>query len=234
MTSPSLFGWILLGWLLLVLPRGALRSARLFRQAAESGSDAEIPTRSSIFAGTLLVLGITFVQAWFVAGDYGWNLFSIPQFGLREAGAGLGALLVMLGLRQVNYVIRTPEERATMMVHKLQPRNGTEWAMYGVTSISAGIAEEAAYRGAIMSVLIGVTGLPWVAVLVSAVAFAVGHALQGWKSGVVVFFMALAMHALVLVTGTLVVAMVVHAGYDLMAGVLGARERRGGELGDRE
>jgi len=42
----------------------------------------------------------------------------------------------------------------------------------------------------------------------------------------VVFLMALMMHALVGFTGTLLIAMVVHAGYDVAAAVL---ERVGGE-----
>ncbi len=223
---PSLFGWILLAWLLFVLPRGALRSAQVYRRAAASGSDATLPSRSKLFLGTMFVLAITFVQAWMVAGDYGWELFSLPRLGPREFTAGLGALLVMLGLRQISYLVRSPAERQAMVVRKLLPQTRGEWALYVVTALSAGVAEEAAYRGALMSVLIGMTGLPWLAVLVSAVAFAVAHALQGWKSAIVIFLMALTMHALVFLTGTLVVAMTVHAGYDLLAGVLGEREAR--------
>lgn len=235
MTTPSLLGWILLLWLLVILPRGAMRSARIFRHAQESGSDASLPRRRQLFLGTMFVLGITFLQAWMVAGEYGWGLFEVPTLGVRELGLGVTSLALLLLLRQANYWIRTPEERRTMVVRKLLPQDRSEWGLYGITAVSAGIAEEAAYRGAIMSVLIGLTGMPWVAVLVSAVAFAVAHALQGWKSAIVIFVMALAMHGLVFLTGTLVIAMVVHAVYDLLAGVLGAREAggEGAAIGDR-
>jgi hypothetical protein len=131
---------------------------------------------------------------------------------------------LLSALRQVSDWIRTPEERRTMPIRKLIPHDRGDWALYGITSVLAGVAEEAAYRGALMSVLIGLTGSTALSVMMSALAFTLGHAVQGGKSMVVVFAMALLMHGLVFVTGTLVVAMVVHAGYDLLAGALGARD----------
>lgn len=225
MTAPSFFGWLLLVWLLVILPRGAMRTARLFRQASAS-PDHPLPSRSALFLGTLYVLGTTLLIAWVVAADYGWGLFESPPLSGPMVGAGAVAMLLMLALRQASLLIRTPAERREMPVRRLLPRSSREWVLYGMTSIVAGVAEEAAYRGAIMSVLIGLLGVSWAAVLISAVAFALGHALQGWKSMVVIFGMALVMHGLVFVTGTLVVAMAVHAGYDLLAGVLGAGEER--------
>ena len=65
---------------------------------------------------------------------------------------------------------------------------------------------------------------------ISALAFAVSHALQGWKTGIIIFAIGLTMHALVWFTGTLVVAMVVHASYDVMAGIVGAWRVRTGQV----
>ena len=79
---------------------------------------------------------------------------------------------------------------------------------------------ESAYRGVAIASLTWLLGNAWLAVLVSAVAFALAHSTQGWKSAVIVFFLALSMHALVAFTGTLVIAMVVHTVYDLVAGYL--------------
>jgi hypothetical protein len=64
----------------------------------------------------------------------------------------------------------------------------------------------------------------------SPAVFAVSHALQGWKSGAVIFLMALVFQGLVWLTGTLVVAMVVHAVYDISAGVIGAWRLRTGRV----
>jgi membrane protease YdiL (CAAX protease family) len=104
-----------------------------------------------------------------------------------------------------------------MPVDRMMPQSSRERALFSVVSVVAGISEEAAYRGVLMAVLSYALGNPWLAALISALAFAVGHALQGWKSMVVIFAMACSMHALVWYTGTLVVAMAVHAIYDLLA-----------------
>jgi hypothetical protein len=61
---------------------------------------------------------------------------------------------------------------------------------------------------------------------VSALAFAVAHAAQGWKSGVTIFAIALAMHGHVAYTRTLVLAMLVHVAYDLVVGTSVARTAR--------
>jgi membrane protease YdiL (CAAX protease family) len=82
-------------------------------------------------------------------------------------------------------------------------------------SVIAGVSEEAAYRGVLTQVLWHELGNPWIAVFVAAIAFAIAHALQGWKSTLIIFVIACVMHALVWLTGTLVIAMVVHATYDL-------------------
>ena len=105
-----------------------------------------------------------------------------------------------------------------MAVYAWAPRSPREWALWTGTVLIARVAEEAAYRGVGMSILWYSLGNPWIAVLISAVAFAMAHSTQGWKSAVTIFGLALVMHALVAYTGTLVFAMVVHGTYDLIAG----------------
>lgn len=50
--------------------------------------------------------------------------------------------------------------------------------------------------------------------------------MQGWKSGVIIFGIALVLHALVAVTGTLVIAMGVHTAYDLIVLTIVSRTRQ--------
>lgn len=56
------------------------------------------------------------------------------------------------------------------------------------------------------------------------------HSLQGWKSAVFIFALALMMQGLVWYTGTLVVAMTVHALFDIGAGAVGAWRIRTGQV----
>ena len=68
----------------------------------------------------------------------------------------------------------------------------------------------------------------WIAAALLSIAFALAHWAQGWKSMVVIAAIALTMHALVQFTGTRVVAMGVHATYDIVAIALISREALAG------
>ena len=59
---------------------------------------------------------------------------------------------------------------------------------------------------------------PWPAALVAALVFSLAHSTQGWKSASIIFVVALTMQALVVFTGTLILAVIIHAVYDLVTG----------------
>jgi membrane protease YdiL (CAAX protease family) len=109
-------------------------------------------------------------------------------------------------------------------VYKLAPRTPRQWALWALAIACASIAEEAFYRGVGMSILWYSLGNPWISALLCAAAFAVAHSVQGLRSTVFIGLIALVKHALVAITGTLLLAMLVHAVYDLIAGWLIARE----------
>jgi hypothetical protein len=227
-TGPSAVGLVLLAHLLVVLPVLVWRSVKQLRAAAaaNNGPEAVLPVpRSQIFVSTILMLGVLFLLAWLAGRDYRYDVFWFESIGGRDVVAGLAAFALALALLGVNRAMRTKAERRRTTVYAMLPRSPSEWARYVVMAMAAGVAEEAAYRGVGMYVLSELLGNGWVAALILATAFALAHLIQEWKSVAIIFVMALAMHALVAVTGTLVVAMVVHAGYDIVAGVLGARER---------
>jgi membrane protease YdiL (CAAX protease family) len=189
-----------------------------------------LPSRQHLLRSTLVSLALQFYVSLVVARDVGYEIFGVPALGVREVLAGLTALALCFSLIPVNRAIRSAAERRAMPVYKLIPRTAAEWSLYVPVALAAGVAEEAAYRGVAIKILWYGLGNPWAAVLISATAFAVSHAVQGWKSGIVIFVIALAMHTLVWFTGTLVVAMVVHSAYDLAAGYLAARRVARGEV----
>lgn len=231
MKNPTPLGAILLAHLLVVLPLLVWRSTQRFRaaRAAAEGQEAALPLpRTQLFVSTIFMLGVLLLLAWAAGRDYDYNIFRIESIGAREIGAGLAAFVLYLALRKVNRAMRSDAERRRMTVYAMLPRSPLEWVLYTVMAGAAGVAEEAAYRGVGMYLLSEALGNAWVAALILATAFALAHLVQEWKSVAIIFLMALMMHALVAVTGTLVVAMVVHAGYDIVAALLGARERLSG------
>ena len=93
-----------------------------------------------------------------------------------------------------------------------------------ILSLAAGLGEEIVYRGYLLAVLAPLFDGPWTAALVSSMAFAVLHAYQGpvgiVRSGLLGFLFAAAF----LLHGSLWPVIAVHAGVDLVSGlVLGPR-----------
>ena len=60
----------------------------------------------------------------------------------------------------------------------------------------------------------------WLAMLLCVSAFAIAHAIQGWRGILATAIIALLLHGVVYETGSLYLAIVVHAVYDLMVGTI--------------
>lgn len=230
MQLPGPLSLAFLAYVFVLQPYAAIKSARRLRsmRAGQAALEARElgRQRESIWIGTSFGLAILFFLAWTTGRGFDYRIFALPRLGARELGLALAALALLFGLRAVLRAVRPLEERRALAVYFLAPRTGREQALWALTILCAAVAEEAAYRGVGMSILWYSLGNPWVAAALCALAFALAHWMQGWKSGVVIFAIALVMHGLVELTGTLVLAMVVHVLYDLVAGWLIAREAR--------
>jgi membrane protease YdiL (CAAX protease family) len=226
MQLPGTASLIFLVYLLGVLSWAGIRSARRLRDARASDAVEPLPSRQAIWIGTLASQSVLLVLAWLTGRGFDYRIFALPSLGAREIGAALVALAAFFGLRAISRALRSEEERRAMTVYRLAPRTASEWSAWTTTVLVASVAEEAGYRGVGMAILGYSLGDPWLAALISATAFALAHWTQGGKSAVVIFAMALVMHGLVAFTGTLILAMAVHAVYDFVAGYRIALEAR--------
>ena len=226
MQWPGLPSLLFLTLLFVLLPYAAWRSTLRLRPPQSAGQRGPEISREQVWANSVINCVFLFFLAWAVGWTFGFEIFAIPRLGLRELAASLLALAGCFVVRAILRASRTEAERRKLMVYRLAARTPREFLLWIATSISAGIAEEAAYRGVAMSILWYSLGNPWIAAFLCATAFAVTHCLQGWKSVLAIFAIALVMHALVLFTETLVLAMIVHASYDLIAGYLIAIQAR--------
>lgn len=220
--TPSL---VFLVYLLALLPWGAMRSARRVGPALGRSGPGSARDRLAIWGSTLFAQGILLFLAWFAGSGFGFRFFVLPArpIDLLAAAAALGACFA---LRAVARALHSEQERRALIVYRLAPKSSGEWLAWGLIALVASVTEEIAYRGVGVAILGHWTGSAAAAIAVCAAAFAVAHALQGWKSGVVIFAIALVMHALVQGTGSLVPAMVVHFVYDVVAAILIARQAR--------
>lgn len=210
--------------LFIVLPWMAFRSARRLHALHSVRGDGGAIPRESVWLGTLVMQALLLALAWATARSYGSDIFEVPLVGLRELLIGAGALAACVAVRALLHAVRSEEERRALAVYAIAPRTAREWGLWTATVLVASVAEEAAYRGVGVAILWYWLGSPTVAVLLCATAFTLGHWVQGAKSGVAIFFIALVMHGVVRLTGTLFIAIAVHAIYDFIAGYLIARD----------
>jgi hypothetical protein len=206
--------------LFLLLPWVALRSGRRLRRAFEGVEGAPVPTGQHIWLSSLLLQVVLLYLAWRVGRGFEFRIFATPELGGRAfLYAGI-ALLACFGIRTLARGGLSADDRRKLMVSRLSPRTGRERTLQVATILAASVAEEAAYRGVAFEILWYATGNGWVAAVLSALAFALAHTVQGWRSTGWVFLIGLTMQGLVVATGTLVLAMLVHALYDLVASAL--------------
>jgi membrane protease YdiL (CAAX protease family) len=87
----------------------------------------------------------------------------------------------------------------------------------------AGLSEEITWRGVQTALLSSLTRSLWLAAIICAISFGLGHFIQGWRSSAIIVFFALGFQGLVWLSGSLYVAMAVHVAYDITAGLSYAR-----------
>ena len=212
--------------LLLLLPWMAIRSGRRLRAAFDGVEGAPVPPATHIWMSSILLQGLLLYLAWRVGRGFEFRIFAWPGFNGLALLYAAGALLACLGIRSLARLGLSADDRRRMMVYRLSPRTGRERLLQLVTILAASVAEEAAYRGVGFAILWYMLDNGWAAAVLSAVAFALAHAAQGWRSTRWVLLFGLVMQGLVALTGTLVLAMVVHLLYDLIASTLIAAEAR--------
>ena len=105
------------------------------------------------------------------------------------------------------------------VVALFMPTNSTERMLWLAAAALAGFGEEITWRGVQTTLLNRVTGNIFIAIAIAIVMFAISHAIQGWGSVGVIAMYTAGFHAIVWLSGSLYVAMVVHFLYDLIAGL---------------
>lgn len=115
-------------------------------------------------------------------------------------------------------------------VESIVPRTPSEYQWFQAVSWTAGVCEELLYRGFLTWLVAAYAG-PAAALVIVSVAFGLGHAYQGPKGVVKVSILGLVFGGIVLVSGWLVPAMLIHTMIDLAGGtagfaLLGQGERR--------
>jgi membrane protease YdiL (CAAX protease family) len=197
---------------------GGLLPVLCVRSYYKLKAGAPFPSKRAFLLSALFMHGMMFVLAYFTWRSFGIPMFPRPSIGWKEAGYGLATLIVFLA------VMIPLWKRGAMLnpvkTYRKMPQKNSELRLWAVVSLSAGFVEEIAYRGVLFGILDYWLNNWWLAAILCALAFALGHAIQGWKGAGIIFVMSVIFQGLVYFTGTLYIAMAVHAIYDFIAGAM--------------
>lgn len=185
------------------------------------------------FSSVLAFIAVT------AAISQGIELWNPPRF--NAVALLLSAALLIVGLwtmprriRQRGLRSHSPQD-IERLVNQI-PTSRRHLPLWFLLSLCAGVFEEIVYRAATFRILrealpfSNVTEATWVALTVTILAFTLAHATQGWRAMCLIAVIAAIFHAVVCLTGSLYVAMVVHFLYDAGAGVVYLRLFQSGQL----
>lgn len=179
------------------------------------------------------------LAAWIARGHDWSRLAFVAAPGWRLwLGGLLAAGMVVFMAQQVasvhgNAAARAAVRRQVGDLEPLMPRTSRDLPWFLGLSVTAGICEEWLYRGVLTALLAGWIGLP-LAVAASCVAFGLGHAYQGPAGVLRTAAIGLVFSGIVLGSGSLLPAMVVHATVDVGSGVAAFLALRGRDEGGAE
>ena len=225
MDAPSLFDHVLAIAFAVALPlRGYLSFPKVRARLAEDRPG----TRLRLYRRTM---AWQWTAAAIVVGS--WHLQGRPLSELGWAWPGhvgtfvaLGVVVLVIGFMSWQLIglprhpdIHAPVREQLEKAAPFLPRNADESAWFFGTAVTAGICEELMFRSFLIAYAASFVG-PWGAVLVTALAFGIGHAYQGRTGALKTFIAGLVGGALYVVGGTILLPMLLHAFVDVHGGMV--------------
>jgi len=135
---------------------------------------------------------------------------------VRSWAGGAILLALALGAVVISWPLTDVGHRERLFV--IVPQTRDERIAWTGISFVAGFVEETVYRGVLFALLFKMVGVWWIAAVIAAFLFGLAHLVQGWESTIAIGLFGVAFQYLVLISGTLGVAIVVHFLYDLLVG----------------
>lgn len=170
---------------------------------------------------TLVAAG---VAVWLIEARPWGALRLIAPHGWRLWGTiGLVLVVAMANGRTVLRIARSKRQKRIKVgnphAEKYAPHTRSELAWWVALSLSAGICEEFIFRGYLIWAFQPMLGL-WGAAAFSVVVFSAVHAYQGLKGMVAVGIVGCLLTLVVLISGSLLAAMVLHVLVDIGEGLV--------------
>lgn len=231
MTIDTLFTLIILLLLVIVLPVSGIRDFRLLLRRTSEG---DAGARVQFYKGVLMwhwPLTTGLLAWWLLSGNSLESMGLVPvAMGSQWVAIGVGVLAIIAQVIYLAIVSRNADKLTEVKkqigdLAKLAPQTPGEDRLFDMVSITSGVCEEILYRGLLLATLVSMVGT-WPAVAISSVIFGLGHAYQGISGIVRTGLVGLVLAWLTVSSGSLFIAIVLHAVIDLTSGRVMGRALR--------
>ncbi len=176
MFHPSLFTVLTLVILIIAVPLLSLWTGRRIRAAIAA------PTVKYFrYARTVLILWSLTALALYALRLHGHEPAYVglrPPHALPELALGLVTLVAPV-LASISGARRVLSDDYARALRAVVPADRAQWMWFVPVAASAGICEEFLYRGYALTILSSLTGSVALGVVLSSIAFGLGHAYQG-------------------------------------------------------
>ena len=192
--------------------------------AGEPGNRARLYLQTLVLEWVFLA---ALALAWFTLGRPVADLGFVAPVGVGFWG-GAAALLVLFtgyfvyawhSVKRLSDDDRAKQAQSLGNLVHFLPNNRNDLRHFIAVSMTAGVVEEIVYRGFVLWYLALFMPL-WGAVIVSSVAFGLGHSYQGVIGGLRCGLVGLAFAVFYVVTGSIWLPIIAHATLDILQGAI--------------
>ena len=168
-------------------------------------------------------LTIGLLAWWLLSGNSLESIGLIPvAVGRQWISIGVGVLAILAQVIYLASVSRNADKLTKLKeqmgeLSNLAPQSDTEYRLFDMVSITAGVCEEILYRGLLLATMMSLVGT-WPAIAITSLIFGLGHAYQGISGVVKTGLVGLILAWLTVSTGSLFIAIVLHAVIDATGG----------------
>jgi membrane protease YdiL (CAAX protease family) len=206
--------------------RGNTRMKSLMKKPELTSADRLSLYKSTIFFQWIIVA----IVVWRCAA----RSVSLEELGIAAGNpwqiawitvvvSGILCLNQVVGLRRIAGVPSDKRGPLFEITAKIMPRTSSETFVYAALACTAGISEEFLYRGFVFMAFVRTIvnfGPPNVgAVILSSAWFSLAHVYQGRRGMITTFVVGIMFSSILIWTGSLIPAIVAHAGIDLVVGI---------------
>ncbi len=164
-----------------------------------------------------------FALAYYAAKLEEIKIVITSKFTITSIAAGIGFIILSLTIAWASQKYSRQKQDSTL--HHLLPDTNMDRVLWIVACMVAAFCEEYVYRGTLFQLMMLQTNGIWIAAaLLSSIVFAFGHGTQGQKAILQIIPFALGFHALVYISGGLLLPMIAHFIYNIMVELLFGRK----------